>query len=308
MYWKKKKKDALLHFHSVVGDELDCVATTLHNIMSSLLQPASYYEYCVYRSIHEFRLIGLTRSARHIIPCRNIDSESSSSNKKKQSSGEDIEAMAGYATFSIIHMVLQAQYSLKRGGSAPIDSADWEEYVVSDFENAVINTSSSESQSRCRSMLMMLDLQREASKIISSTQLDKDKPSKSAKGGLHIAHLAVVIGRCLAPLEAKLARSTKDQLRSLTFRLSSSDCYVKSASLFDEASSMVSNEQGEVGVEEYRIEADSHMSKSYDLLVKELGRLDKDNVDRKSPQVAAVEVFAKVSILVITSWLNYFLV
>ena len=208
--------------------------------------------------------------------------------------------MAGHATLSIIHMVLQAQYSLKHGSSAPTDSSDsdWED-VVSNFEHVVINnnnsSSSETSQSRCRSMLMMLDLQREASKIISSTQLEKDKPSKSGNKGLHIANLAVVIGRCLAPLEAKLARSTKDQSRSLTFRLSSADCYVKSASLFDVASSMLSNEQGEVGVEEYRIEADSHLSKSYDILVKELGRLDKDNVDRKSPQVAAVEVFAKVT-------------
>jgi len=68
---------------------------------------------------------------------------------------------------------------------------------------------------------------------------------------------------------------------------------------------MMSNEQGEVGLEEYRIEADSHLSKSYEILVKELGRLDKDNIDRKSPQVAAIEVFAKVTTLILIYLLSF---
>ena len=37
----------------------------------------------------------------------------------------------------------------------------------------------------------------------------------------------------------------------------------------------------------------------------ELGRLDKDNVDRKSPQVAAIEVFAKVTTPILIYLLSF---
>ena len=48
--------------------------------------------------------------------------------------------------------------------------------------------------------------------------------------------------------------------------------------------------------ESYTAKADLQLSKAYEILVKELGRLDNESVDRKAPSIVAIEMFAKVSL------------
>jgi hypothetical protein len=142
-------------------------------------------------------------------------------------------------------------------------------------------------------MLAMLDLQKEASHIISSVQ---SETPYSARGSC-IAVLASVFWRCYAPLETKLSQSTKDQTRSLNFLLASADSYAKSASLYgaaSEDSSLISDK-----VDEYAINADTQLHKCYGMLVNELDRLGKNRVDRKAPAVSAIETFVKVSKVVL---------
>jgi hypothetical protein len=138
-------------------------------------------------------------------------------------------------------------------------------------------------------MLTLLDLQREASQIISSVQ---SETLYYAKGSC-IAVLASVLWRCYAPLETKLSQSTKDQTRSLNFRLASADSCTKSAVLFGIASedpSLTSDK-----LDEYAFNANTKLHTSYEMLLNELDRLEKNGVDRKAHTISAIEIFAKVS-------------
>ncbi|KAL7541613.1 hypothetical protein ACHAXR_011062 [Thalassiosira sp. AJA248-18] len=282
----RRKKRALLVFHDVVGDELDGVAIFLCPEKSVgekkkiPLLPTSYYEFCVYRSIHWWQLVGSVEMKHSQL--------SLSLEKRRQICSEEV----GMSTFSIVHMVLQARHSLKND-AVPLKITDSDcERTISHFEHMVINSSLPASLSRCRSLLMLLDLQREASKIMTSSQ--SGHTPYSGKGSC-IAVLALVLGRCLASLEAKLALATKEQSRSLNSRLSAADLRTKSAALLDVA---VENSVPDKVRDKYTVEADLQLRKSYEILLNELGRLEKDSVDRKASPVLAIENFAKTATFV----------
>jgi hypothetical protein len=48
----------------------------------------------------------------------------------------------------------------------------------------------------------------------------------------------------------------------------------------------------------YAVEADSQLCGSYEMLLKELGRLEKNSFDRMASPVSAIETFAKVTMFV----------
>jgi len=285
------KKSALIHFHDFVGAQLDLVAMHLCSVKSCDEQiplPSSYYEYCAYRSVHRWRLLRSVESEQ-IFTSLHLDK-----NLTRTMSSGVAESMIGVCTSTVIHMVLVALQCLKIHSDPVNLISDSEcERIISNFELIVINNSPTASHNRCRSMLAMLDLQKEASHIISSVQ---SETPYSAKGSC-IAVLASVFWRCYAPLETKLSQSTKDQTRSLNFLLASADSYAKSASLYgaaSEDSSLISDK-----VDEYAINADTQLHKCYGMLVNELDRLGKNRVDRKAPAVSAIETFVKVSKVVL---------
>ena len=271
-----QSKGALLHFHGGVGKELDEVAMCISSAKSSgeskknQTLPASYYEFCVYRSIHQWRLLG--SAIEHDSP---LPLSFDKGNKIK--SGE-MESMIAMATYSIVELVLQARHNAKVNSTQERSVESNCEEAVSLFEYVVISTAPSESLGRCRSLLMMLDLQRWATKTIMSSEATTGERASDS-----LSVLASVIGRCLTPLEVKLARATKDPQRSLTFRLSAADLCAKSAALFDKS--------GEDSISQ----ADVQLRKAYEILLNELGRLEKSHVNRKTSTIMAIESFAKVS-------------
>ena len=142
----------------------------------------------------------------------------------------------------------------------------------------------------------MLDLHKEATIIISNDPTNSGYDRKER----YIATLASVIGNCFAPLDAKLSQTTKDTTKYLNFRLSNADFCVKSASLFGLASDVSTTNSDKR--EEYSVRADTQLRISYDILITELGRLEKKNVNRKAPPVLAIEMFAKVCAYAIEHW------
>ncbi|KAL3766413.1 hypothetical protein ACHAW5_008650 [Stephanodiscus triporus] len=282
----QSKKGALVHFHAFVGAQLDLVAMHLCSKKSCNEKtplPSSYYEYCVYRSIHRWRLLGSFESEGMMMP------PSLDKNLKKAMISGEAESMVSVSTLPMIHMVLEALQCLKVE-SEPVNITDSDcERVISNFELIVINNSTTASQHRCRSMLTLIDLQREASQIISFAQSE----TQYYANGSCIALLASVLWRCCAQLETKLSQSTKDQTRSLNFRLASADSCTKSAALFGLASEDPSLTSDKLN--EYAINACTNLHKSYEMLLNELDRLEKNGVDRKAPTVLAIEIFAKAA-------------
>jgi hypothetical protein len=282
----QEKKSALLHFHDTVGNELDRIAMLLgsgHSRQEKIPIPSSYYEYCVYRSTHLWRLVGSSESV-HTPPYLCLGKSAS------RVSSKGVESLVGFHTFTIIHIVLRTLHHLKMDTDTSIDISDSDcQQAIANFELVVINNASPSSLLRCRSLLQMLDLHKEATIIISND------PTISGYDGKErcIATLASVIGNCFAPLDAKLSQSTKDTTKCLNFRLSNADFCVKSASLFGLASDVSTTNSDKR--EEYSVRADTQLRNSYDKLITELGRLEKKNVNRKAPPVLAIEMFAKVS-------------
>jgi hypothetical protein len=271
----------LLHFHDFIGFQLDtvgtqlCLTTTGGNDGPLLLLPASYYEYCVYRSIHRWKIL------------KSVDGQISTPISTIISSSEDVDSLVGASTLSVIQLALVAKKKLRLDSDVSMTNTECES-IISNFERIVIhNSTSSVSQNRCRSMLILLDLQRETTNIVSQSETPY-----SAKGSW-IALLATILYRCVATLETNMSQSTKDQSRSLILRLSSADCYAKSASLYHVASEDKSLTT--VDHNECTINADAQLHKSYEILAHELSRMEKNLVNRKSPVVLAIEMFAKVS-------------
>ena len=199
-----------------------------------------------------------------------------SSNLRLSPSREQNET-AGVATLSIVHLVLGAQHGLKSDGVQNLSDAD-RERIISNFERDVIAGSQPSIQSRSRSVLAMLDLPRAASRIASSAQRGESHDGK----GWCIAALASVIGRCLAPLEAKLARSTKEPSRASNLRLSSADNRARSALLLDAAMENHPSASDELR-DRFVLEADSRLRESFEMLTAELGRMGGGSIGRLPP-------------------------
>ncbi|KAL3816332.1 hypothetical protein ACHAXA_011432, partial [Cyclostephanos tholiformis] len=279
-------ESVLIHFHSFVGAQLDFLAMHLFSANSCgevIPLPSSYYEYFACRLIHRWRLLRMVENDH------NLTSLLFDKNWTNTISCGDSESMVGAATSTLIHMVLLALQSLTIDSDPTNISDPIHERIILNFELIVIKNSSTASQSRCRSMLTELDLQREASKIISSAQSGTSYSTK----GQYIAVVASVLWRCYAPLETKLSQSTKDQARSLNFRLASADSCGKSALLYgvaSEDSSLISDK-----LDEYAINADLQLQKCYEVLVNELSQLKMIRFDRKAPTILAIEMFAKAA-------------
>jgi hypothetical protein len=275
------KKSALLHFHDVVGNALDCIATYLcsgRSLREEIPLPSSYYEYCVYRSIHRWRLQGLVQSddkPPHLYHGRSAT----------RAINKNAESLVSICTFTIIHIVLRALHRLKIDTETmEISDSDYQQ-AIANFDAVVLDSVSPSNHSRCRSLLLMIDLQREATNIISTDQTDNSHCGKEQC----IALLASVIGNCFAPLDAKLSLSTNDQTKCLNFRLSCADSCVKSASLLGIASDVSASKS-----DEYSIQANTQLRKSFDILMIEIGRMEGKNIDRRAPPILAIEMFAKV--------------
>ena len=274
-------ESSLLEFHEFIGSQLDMVGTRLCSMTSggndnvrSLLPPASYYEYCVYRSIHRWRLL------------KSVDGHISTPMSTIGSS-EDVDSLVGASTLSVTQLALVAMKYLRLDSEEPINISNAEcESIISNFERIVIHNSTAVSQNRSRSMLILLDLQRETTNIFSQSETPY-----SAKGSW-IALLATLLCRCVAALETKLSKCTNDQSRSLNFRLASADSFAKSASLYNVASGDKSLTT--VDRDGYIINTDTQLYKAYGILLNELSRLEKNLVNRKTPIILAIEMFAKV--------------
>ena len=179
-------ESALIHFHGFVGTQLDIIAMHLCSKPSGseeILLPASYYEYCTYRLIHRWRLLG-SEESEHMIKWR----------PTKTMSGVEAESMVGASTMAVIHLVLVAMQCLNNDSDSTNKIDFVCERIISNFELTVIQNSPAASQNRCWSMLTLLDLQRETSKIMSSVQSGTPYSEK--------------VSCCVAPLEIKLSQST----------------------------------------------------------------------------------------------------
>ena len=345
-------KGALYNFHRVVGNELDNVVNAsllplLHTSRSSSttageekllpLPPASYYEYCVYRSIHVWRLNGPPLSEEDSTRQHHVVLQS----PKQIDSGSEImdSVAAAHATYTIVALVLRVYHQLKHPSmeessmlstkkkKKSMNDDEMIEHAISNFEQVILKSSSSTTTclSRCRSMLLMLNLQKEVSRIISSFRLvgeeeeavAKKKDESSSDDSLIV--LAIILKRCLAPLERKLAHSSTkkkdDESRALNLRLSSIDCAVKSASLFDIIASSSEQQRNNKAYKtskektdaecKYIIEADTQLQHSFDMLVKELSRLGINSKEecsvtsfRNVPTIVAIEMFAKAATVI----------
>lgn len=262
-------KTALLEFHNVAGVVLDNVWIQFNNHADEKLAPSSYFEYCTYRSIQQWKILGAVHS---------VHGTKKLLRDKDKYSNEDGESLAAMSSYSVVLLSLAARMEFTEKDNASCDA------VVSNFDAVILRSASPTSLYRCRSMIMLLNLQREATKMIASRGSDSSATNKRS-----LSTLGYVLGRCIAPLESKLARE-HDQQKSLNLRLSASDNHAKAASFLDAAlkDSSVSNKiRGK-----WNDECVRQIRKGFELLLPVLERID--DLESGSPSILAVETFAKV--------------
>lgn len=195
----------------------------------------------------------------------------------------DDDCLMAMWTFFVVDASLQARYGLLSTDTTAMEDV---ELILSTFEKRIANASAS-IQSRSRSMILLTELHKEATKLLSPTR--DDIPSDKAG---FLAAMGSILGRCLAPIEMKLARSQKESSRSLNYRLSSSDIHAKAA-LFYCVASEGSTKPDEK--ERHSSRSDSQLHKSFDILMKIICSVEEDEIERNTQCVSAVEMFAKVS-------------
>ena len=270
----EKMKDDLMNFHNISGGMLDNAWIQFHS--DGMPKPASYFEFCCYRSVHQWKFCGIVDS---IHPPHTLLSDPNIKYRK-----EDGESLAAMACYSITLLALGARVSLanvEQGSSFSCCGA-----AVLNFDTLMC-TASRTSQSRCRSMIMLLNLQREANKLISSHQ-----PDLCSKYGKNFSILGYVLGRCVAPLETKLARSIDDSRKSLNLQLSASDNHAKAAAFFD--ASLEDSSVSPPTREKWNSECVRQIRKGFEVLFPILDKMDA--LESGSPVVSATETFSKVSI------------
>lgn len=269
----EKMKDDLMKFHNISGGMLDNAWIQFHS--SGMPKPPSYFEYCGYRSIHQWKFCGTVDSIHSPHTLLNDPKI-----KHKDECGESLAAMASY---SIILLALEAHVSLTNTEQGSFMSSCGA--AVLNFD-ALMSTASFTSQSRCRSMIMLLNLQREANKIIASHQSDS-----CSKYGKYLSILGYVLGRCMAPLETKLASNIDDSQKSLNLQLSASDNHAKAAAFLD--ASLEDSSVSSATREKWNTECVRQIRKGFELLLPILDRIDE--LESGSPVVLATETFSKVS-------------
>ena len=266
-----KNKKALLQFHNVVGTKLR-KCTLLCGDASPL--SASYFEYCTYRSVHLFRLTG-----KYALSTFTLKDAAKAVNL-------DDDCLMAMWTFFVVDLSLQARHGMGSSTAALSVSEKEIELIISSFEKRIINASMT-IQSRARSVLLLAELHKEATKILSATS-DETNTEK----GLFLAVMGSILDRCMAPLELMLAKSQKDASRCMNFRLSSSDVHAKSA-LFYTIASEVSNVEEK---ERFSSKSDSQLQKSFDILMKVISSTEDNKIEGNTQCISAVEMFAKVSL------------
>eukprot|EP00984_Skeletonema_dohrnii_P017725 scaffold8141_cov139-Skeletonema_dohrnii-CCMP3373.AAC.2 len=266
-----KNKKALLQYHNIVGAKLDLTRKCISTRGDASPVSASYFEYCTYRSVHLFRLTGKCTLSSFTLK-----------NAGKVIKADD-ECLMAMWTFFVVDLSLQARHGLVNTDTALTMSERDIELIISTFEKRIVNASTT-IQSRSRSMMLLAELHKEATKILSSSN-----DQTYAEKGPFLAVMGSVLERCLAPLELVLARSQKESSRSLNFRLSSSDIHAKSA-LFYTVASEVSNKEEK---ERFSGESDSQLQKSFDILMKIISSIEDDAIERNTQCISAVEMFAK---------------
>ena len=271
-----KDKKALLQFHNVVGTKLrKCTLLCCGDASSPV--SASYFEYCTYRSVHLFRLTGKyalsTFTHKDAAKAMHLDDDS----------------LMTMWTFFVVDLSLQARHGMGSSTAALSVSEKEIELIISSFEKRIIKASVT-IQSRTRSMLLLAELHKEATKILSSTS-DETNTEK----GPFLAVMGSILDRCMAPLELMLAKSQKDASRSMNFRLSSSDIHAKSALFYTIASELSNVEEKE----RFFSKSDSQLQRSFDILMKAISSIEDNKIEDNTQCISAVEMFAKVSLI---SW------
>ena len=264
-----RKKEALCHFHCVIGSEMETAATLIFE--RGEMPPSAYFEYSVYRIIHRWRLKGDLASTR---PFKIPGDRTGSS-----------DSLIGQSIQSVIHLSVQTLHGLSSGTQAREEAEC--DGIASRFHKYVINEASASSLARCRSMLLMLELKSQATKL---PQVQDGRFNRNISH--QFAVLGFILGRILAPLEHKLARVTNEPQKASTLSLSSADSSAKAATLMEAALDNTSEDLGDLRLK-YAKEADHFLRESFDLLLSELGKLKKQEINGKARPVLAIEMFAK---------------
>ena len=267
-----KNKKALLQFHNIVGTKLDLTRKCTSLCGDASPVSASYFEYCTYRSVHLFRLTGKYALSSFTLK-----------DAGKASRSDDDSLMAMW-TFFVVDLSLQARHGMGNNNAALTMPGKEIELIITSFEKKIISASAT-IQSRARSMMLLAELHKEATKILSSTS-----DQSYAEKGPFLAVMGSILERCMAPLELMLARSQKDASRSMNFRLSSSDIHAKSA-LFYTIASEVNNVEEK---ERFSSISDSQLQKSFDILMKVINSVEDNAIEGNDQCILAVEMFAKV--------------
>eukprot|EP00804_Cyclotella_cryptica_P002041 CCRYP_017836-RA/>CCRYP_017836-RA protein AED:0.02 eAED:0.02 QI:122/1/1/1/0.75/0.8/5/3555/1148 len=278
----KEMKSALLEVHSVAGGMLDNVWIQVYNDARKrselMISPSSYYEYCAYRYVHQWKLLGSVDTIHSL--------EQLLRDKDVKYDTDKEDCLAAMASLSVVLLALEARVDM--ASSEERDSSSTLcEIVISNFDNVVIRNSPSSCQVRCRSMIMLLNLQGEASKIIASQ-------SDSSWNEFSLSTMGYVMGRCIAPLETRLARLSDDPQRCLHLSLSASDNHAKAASFFDCAMKDSANDLKE----KWNVECLGQLRMAFELLSPVVEDMEAGEVKSGSPTVLAVEVFAKTASLI----------
>jgi hypothetical protein len=266
-------RKSLLEFHEVTGAILDNTWIQFINVGEKMLPPSSYFEYCVYKCVHQWK---------YLVSVDSIHSpESLLRDKAYKYTKCDAESMTAMSMLSLTLLTLKARAALAEHQNDSITHVD---SVISNFD-AITRNMSSTSQTRCRSMIRLLNLQRDATKI---TSLQR---STSNKCGHASATLGYVLGWCMAALETRLARATQEKQQSLNLHLSASDNHAKAASFLDVALEDPNISSGTKM--KWNAECVRQIRKGYEVLSAILEGVD--DLESGAPAVLAIEMFAKVS-------------
>lgn len=260
----EEMRNELLEFHDVSGTMLDNVWIQFYyHEMKNCLPKYSYFEYCAYRYIHQWRLLHRVFSIHtpdQLLCDKEIEFDS-----------QDGKSLPVMASLSVVLVALEACAALACPGKAYSTDIN---AVISNFEHVVICNASCRTQSRCLSIVTMLNLQRQLPKVVHASST-----------------LGYVLGRCIAPLEARLASTCDDQQRRWNLRLLASVNHANAASFLN-AAGKDSSVLNAVRMK-WIAECESQMREAFDILSPIV-----DGLENCHHVASAVESFAKVMFLI----------
>ena len=271
----KEMQTVLLDFHNVAGGMLDNTWVQFNCHTEKQLGPSSYFEYCVYKSLHQWKFLGY-------VDCVHRPDELLRENGCKYTSS-DVESLSAMACFSVVLLALESRVALTNKESFSYSNTSCNA-VIANFDT-VTCSASYPSQMRCRSMLQVLSFQKDATKMIASCRSDCNGQ------GCGLATLGYVLGRCMAPLETRISCSIEDKQKSLSLCLSASDNHAKAASFLD--LSVQDTSASDEMRKRHNTECLRQVRKGFELLAVTIDK--SDDLESGSTAVLAVEMFAKVN-------------